>query len=49
MKDSKLNVAEPTAMNDILFQAQLLTRRMNTHNYVNVYNDWKVGVILHIV
>ena len=49
MKDAKFNVAEPIAMNrDMLFQAQLLTRRMKADNNVDFYNDWKVGVILHV-
>ncbi|GFG38526.1 hypothetical protein Cfor_01196 [Coptotermes formosanus] len=47
MKDAKFNVAEPIAMNkDMMFQAQLLTRRMKADKNVDFCNDWKLVTIL---
>jgi hypothetical protein len=46
MNDSKFNVAEPIAMNrDLVFQAQLLIRRMKSDQSVDFYKDWKVWLL----
>jgi hypothetical protein len=50
MKDSKFNVAEPIAMNrDLVFQAQLLIRRMKADHSVDFYKDWKVWLLDKVV
>jgi len=49
MKDSKFSVAEHISMNkNMLFHAQLLTRRMKPDKDVDFYSDWNLGVILHV-
>lgn len=46
MNESKFNVAEPIAMNrDLVFQSQLLIRRMKADQNVDFYKDWKVWLI----
>ncbi|PSN51367.1 hypothetical protein C0J52_04441 [Blattella germanica] len=48
MKSSKLNIAEPMAMNrDMLFQAKLLILRMKDNPRIDFKEDWKVNNSLY--